>query len=545
MDKKILFSFFLIACFFQNIFAQPTITSFTPTNGKVGTLVTITGTNLTSPTVFTIGSVPAIIVSNIGTTLVGMVMPGATTNTISITTTSGVATSSGNFTITSTLYPQTQQGSKLVGTGAIGATVYQGNSIAISANGNTAICSGYNDSNGIGATWVFTRSGNTWTQQGVKLIGTGAVGTASQGVSVSLSADGNTAIIGGYNDNAFIGAAWIFTRNGSTWAQQGAKLIGTGAVGAAHQGSSVSISADGNTAIVGGYNDSSGKGAVWVYTRIGSAWTQQGGKLVGTGTIGNSYQGASASISANGNTAIVGGFNDSTGKGAVWVFTRNGSTWTQQGAKLVGTGVIGNAMQGNSLSLSADGNTAIVGGFGDNSFLGAAWIFTRNISVWTQQGSKLIGTGAVGAAHQGNSVSISADGNTAIVGGSCDSSNVGAAWVYIRSGGVWAQYGAKLLGTSAIGAGNQGAAVSISADGNTTIVGGCSDSLNKGATWVYVSSALLPIQLTSFDAKLIVDRVKGIGNGEVLCTWQTASELNNDYFEVERSTVGSPQTTDH
>jgi hypothetical protein len=104
--------------------------------------------------------------------------------------------------------------------------------------------------------------------------------------------------------------------------------------------------------------------------------------------------------------------------------------WTQQGDKLVGTGAIGNAEQGISVALSADGNTAIVGGYGDNSKIGAAWVFTRSQGVWTQLGDKLVGTGAVGQAQQGRSVALSADGNTAIVGGYGDNSFVGATWIF-------------------------------------------------------------------------------------------------------------------
>jgi hypothetical protein len=86
--------------------------------------------------------------------------------------------------------------------------------------------------------------------------------------------------------------------------------------------------------------------------------------------------------------------------------------------------------------VSADGNTAIVGGIADNHATGAAWVFIRSGGAWTQQGSKLVGAGAVGGASQG-SVAVSADGNTAIVGGSGDNSGIGAAWVYTRSGDVW------------------------------------------------------------------------------------------------------------
>jgi FG-GAP repeat len=197
--------------------------------------------------------------------------------------------------------------------------------------------------------------------------------------------------------------------------QQAPKLVGTGAIGQAGQGGSVALSADGNTAIVGGDADN-GIGAAWVFTQSGGVWTQQA-KLVGTGAIGIAEQGFSVALSGDGNTAIVGGPDDNNQAGAAWVFTQSGGFWTQQGAKLFGGGAVGAAQQGWAIALSGDGKTAIAGGYSDNGFAGAAWVFTQSNGVWSQQGSKLIGTGAIGQAEQGGSVSLSADGNTAIVGG--------------------------------------------------------------------------------------------------------------------------------
>jgi hypothetical protein len=67
------------------------------------------------------------------------------------------------------------------------------------------------------------------TQQGNKLVGVGAVASPGQGVSVALSADGSTAIAGGAGDNSYTGAAWVYTRSGTVWTQQGSKLVGAGA----------------------------------------------------------------------------------------------------------------------------------------------------------------------------------------------------------------------------------------------------------------------------------------------------------------------------
>jgi len=401
----------------------------------------------------------------------------------------------------------TQQGPKLIGTGAVGAPEWQGYYGALSSDGNTAIVGGRYDDSFTGAAWVYTRIGDTWTQQGSKLVGTGAVGNAGQGCGVAISADGNTAIVGGANDNTFTGAAWVFTRTGNTWTQQGSKLVGTGAVGNAFQGYAVALSADGNTAVLGGYQDNTLMGAAWVFTRSGNTWTQQGSKLVGTDAVGNAQQAVQVALSADGNTLLIGGPADNTNAGAGWVFTRTGNTWTQQGTKLFGAGAIGNADQGSSVSLSADGNTAIIGGYGDNTNAGAAWIFTRTGNTWTQQGIKLFGAGAVGNADQGISAALSSDGNTAIVGGFHDNANAGAAWIFTRTGDTWTQLGSKLVGTEAIGSAEQGNSVALSSDGKTAIVGGWYDNIQAGAFWIFSRSnnvsvgygtATLPVRHTLY-----------------------------------------------
>jgi hypothetical protein len=383
-----------------------------------------------------------------------------------------------------------QQGQKLVGSGAFSWPIgpHQGYSVALSADGSTAIIGGPDLSLFIGATWVFTRRSEAWTQQGDKLIGIGPDDMAAQGVAVGLSADGNTAIVGAPGDNTEVGTALVFTRSNGVWTHQGDKLVGTGAIGQSLQGSSVGLSADGNTAIMGGSGDNSGLGAAWVFTRSNGVWTQQGDKLVGTGAVGQSAEGSSIALSADGNTAIIGGSRDNSNVGAAWVFTRSNGVWTQQGDKLVGSDAVGNAQQGMSVALSADGNTAIIGGPEDASAVGAAWVFTRSSGVWTKFGQKLTGSDAVGTARQGGAVALSGDGDTAIIGGYDDNAFVGAAWVFARNNWprAWTQLGNKLVGTGTVGKATQGYSVALSADSNTAIIGGAEDNGGFGAAWVFV-----------------------------------------------------------
>ncbi len=182
--------------------------------------------------------------------------------------------------------------------------------------------------------------------------------------------------------------------------QQGEKLTGAGdESGAGEFGSGVALSADGNTALVGGPSDGRapgtccGPGAAWIFTRTGTSWTQLA-KLTGAEEVSNSGEdsqfGTAVALSADGNTALIGSATDNKGAGAVWVFTRSGTTWSQQGPKLtVGTS---RNFFGYSVALSGDGNTAVIGGWGagPEERTGAAWVFTRSGGTWTQ-GQKLTG----------------------------------------------------------------------------------------------------------------------------------------------------------
>ena len=273
----------------------------------------------------------------------------------------------------------------------------------------------------------FTRSGTVWTQQGPKLTAKAGeeVGTGEFGESVALSTDGNTALVGGPGEDLGFshryGAAWAFTRSGSTWTQQGEKLQGpSGEIEGGEFGASVALASEGNTALIGGPTDNKGVGAAWAYTRSGSTWTQQGEKLTAKAgeEIGAGEFGASVALSsATGNTALIGADADNSAVGAAWAFTRSGSTWTQQGGKLTATsGEIGEGEFGQSVALSSEGNTALVGGPGDNEHVGAAWILTRAGSTWTQQ-EKLTGGGGSGISNFGFSVALSSEGNTALAGG--------------------------------------------------------------------------------------------------------------------------------
>lgn len=465
--------------------SAPAVMSFSPSTGTIGTLITLAGRDFTSLQSVTIGTVPAIILNQSNTSAQILVMPGTAYDRLTVVSSDGVESTSQFFTPTANPYIANQQGPKLTGNDSVGAAQQGFGGVAVSADGKTAIVVGPSDNSLVGAAWVYTQTAGVWSQQGPKLVGTGYVGNSLTPVKsgVALSADGNTAAVARMTDNSGVGAVWIYTRTAGIWTQQGTKLVGTGNTGASQQGNSIALSADGNTLLVGGQKDNAFLGAAWVFTRTAGVWTQQGVKLVGTGAVGIANQGWSVALSADGNTAIMGGYHDNSLAGAAWVFTRTAGVWSQQGAKLVGTGTIGLSEQGTGIALSADGNTAVVGGINDNG-VGAVWVYTRSAGIWTQQ-TKLTANDSIGASSVGCSVTISADGNTIAAGGNADNTGIGAVWTFTRSNGAWIQSGTKLVGTGGIGTSGQGKAVAISSNANTLIVGGQSDNTNIGAAWIF------------------------------------------------------------
>jgi IPT/TIG domain/FG-GAP repeat len=369
----------------------------------------------------------------------------------------------------------TQRGAKLTPSDESGKGLF-GFSVALSPDGKTALVGGPNDSE-CGAAWIFTRSGSRWTQRGAKLTPSDESGCSSFGWSVALSPHGQTALIGGPGDNAspvFFcgcakGAAWIFTRSGSRWTQRGAKLTPSDESGDGLFGLSVALSANGKTALVGGPYDGTpataelvrefGNGATWAFTRSGSKWAQEGAKLTPsdespvkteTLSVAESF-GAFEALSANGDAAVIGGPGDRGGQGAAWSFTRSGAAWTQQGAKFAPKGETELfEFFGARIALSGDGSTALIGSVG--LLDSAARVFTRSGSEWAQQGGSLTSTDESIGANFGMGVALSANGDTALIGGSRDRGTEsgetgatppwggqGAAWVFTRSGSTWAE----------------------------------------------------------------------------------------------------------
>ena len=281
-----------------------------------------------------------------------------------------------------------------------------------------------------GSAYIFTRTGTNWSQQAKITPNDGAL-EDNFGYSVSVS--GDTVIVGAYQDDdngLASGSAYIFTRTGSTWAQQAKITPNDGALG---DNFGISVSVSGDTVIVGAYLDDdngSASGSAYIFTRTGSTWAQQAKITPNDGETADRF---GISVSVSGDTVIVGArLDDDNGdnSGSAYIFTRTGTNWSQQ-AKI--TPNDGAANDEFGISVSVTGDTAIVGAYRDDDnglASGSAYIFTRTGSTWAQQANITPNDGTEGDEF---GISVSVSGDTVIVGAYFDDDNGsagGSAYVF-------------------------------------------------------------------------------------------------------------------
>jgi len=412
-----------------------------------------------------------------------------------------------------------------------------------------------------------------------------------------------TSVNGNQSDNSeeFSGAAYVFVRTASGWQQQ-AYLKPSNTETYDYFGNEVAISGD--TIVVAADEESSASptnpqdnnafvaGAVFVFVRTGSTWTQQAYLKA---PDPDEYDFFGSSLAIDGNTVVVTARGDDSSSrgvggdplnngrqdsGAAFVFVRSGSTWSRQ-AFLKADNADANDGFGDSVAIS--GNTIVVGAAvesggatsvnGDGSSntavdSGAAYVFVRSGTAWSQQ-AYLKAENAQAGDYFGFSVDI--DGDTIAVGADGEDSgnpginplhndnseDVGAAYVFVRSGTTWTQQ-AYLKASNAQFLDLFGNAVTVEGDviavgtfgedsgGNAFTADPDDDSAlgsgavyiytRRGTTWSETSYLKAPVSETEdyFGARVAMSRgvlVIGAPNEDSDATGVNGSQTNNNSFD--------------
>ena len=415
-----------------------------------------------------------------------------------------------------------------------------GYSVAI--DGSTAVVGAYHrnlDGNtNVGVAYVFTKdSDDAWSQAATL---TASDDAANDEFGISVAIDGNTIVVGARQDDTRNGAAYVFTRPDGGWTSTTTAAKLTASDGEEDDRFGHSVGVVGDTLVVGAYGDDGNRGAAYVFTKTGAAWTSTttAAKLIASDGEEDDELGISVAI--DGDTVVVGahqppyeedGEIKEVGPGASYVFTKPTGGWADntEGAKF--TAPDGAAKDQFGISVAIDGNTVVIGAHQpsykdeDDETVdvgpGAAYVVTRdsNSGKWGQPVKLIASNGDPGDGF-GNSVAV--DGNTAVVGAYLDdrdnaARDTGSTYVFARKLGVWSQT-LNLAGPGPDQ--NDWLGYSVAVDDGTLLAGAPQDDNDPGfayamdissAEWVdFVSTELT----TSDDDAYYVYRVLDLTNDQ-------------------------------
>ncbi len=375
--------------------------------------------------------------------------------------------------------------------------------VATAVDGDTLVVGANSHEGGrawAGAVYVFTRQGDNWVLQAKLTADRPAVGQFF-GWTVDLS--GNTLVVGAPGDRQNgiqAGAAYVFTRSGSTWSQQ-AQLVGLDT--AAYDEFAVDVAIEGDTIAIGAYlNDQNGNdaGAAYIFTRNGTTWSQQA-KIVPNDPAANAWFGSELALD-NETLAVSAIYGGPAGKGAAYLFTRSGTSWSQQAKVSASDGTAGDtfgfalALQGDTLVASA---TAYQSGSG---FPGAVYLFERQGSTWSEQ-QKLAPADVGDDTTFGFGASVAIDGDTILVGADGDDAmavDAGSVYPYQWDGSSWTQQ-QKLYSLDPQAGEAFGTHVSL--HGATYVIGANSEKFSPvpdgapGAAYVFAADQIVAAQVVN------------------------------------------------
>jgi trimeric autotransporter adhesin len=409
--------------------------------------------------------------------------------------------------------PLVQQAELTASGGATGEVL--GSAVAVSGDGSTIVAGapggvGAGDPTDPGAVYVFSRPAGGWSTgtQTAKLTASAGAANDNLGYSVAISNDGSTIVAGARHVNSNTGAAYVFVKPGSAWANatESADLTVNGGDVADNFGWSVAISGDGSTVVAGAPDASTDAGAGYVFIK-GGAWSgtkHQDATLTASFRVNNpdpaTQLGWSSAISEDGSTIVLGASGNLVngsmgGAGSALVYTKPMSGWSgsaTETAKLTASDGGNHDLLGTAVSTSSNGAT-VIAGTESTVNKGAVYVFLKPALGWGDEteNAKLTASDGAAADDLGSSATISSDGSTIVAGAPnakvSGDTNRGAVYIFDKPSGAWATASENTKLTASDGAANNrlGVSVASSSDATSVVAGAAAAAGTKGVAYEF------------------------------------------------------------
>jgi hypothetical protein len=297
-----------------------------------------------------------------------------------------------------------------------------------------------------------------------------------------VAIDADTIVVGAYLKGG-TGAAYAFAWNGSTWDRQ--TLTVTGGL-TAGDGFGYAVAIDGDRALVGAPGKENVAGTVYEFTRSGGTWTYQRRLDISGRAAGDNFGGA---VALDGDTAVIGAWGKG-GKGAVYVFTWNGTSWDN--AELADPSIL-TVDESFGWSVAISGDKVLVGAPRKDNYKGAAYFFTKGAS-WTHLTPDNVAPPNDLSNGDMFGWSVALDAGYALVGTTDKDGKQGTAYTYRRETSTWS-FVERVNASDTRNSGDYfGSAVAL--NGSTALVGADGKSGGKGTVYTYIRPPDAPVQIS-------------------------------------------------
>ena len=348
-----------------------------------------------------------------------------------------------------------------------------------------------------GAAYVWYRDTSDWSQQAELKASDATDGedSAQFGYAVAMSGDGVYAAVSANLDNGDgtdKGIVYIYKRSGTSWSYQ-ASLTASDAADSDKFGTSVSLSFDGGYCVVGaseaGGATQSQAGAAYVFKRTDVSWSQQ--QLLTPADTANAHFGFAVAISGNGSYCAVSAPDDpnsGTARGLTYMYSRSGATWSEvTGSAFSAASPADNDQFGYDLAFDYAGDRLAIGSSGEK-----LTVLKRTIATWAIEQTVTASDAATDLFA--TSVDITASGLYIVAGapewdhGDPSTANSGAAYIFKRNVTTWTQHQVVSRGANSAASDKCGEAVAISADAQFVFSGAVAKDTNAGKVFAYEGS---------------------------------------------------------
>lgn len=327
-------------------------------------------------------------------------------------------------------------------------------------------------------------SGSTPLAQQQELVASNAASNDFFGFSVALSNDGHIALVGAVGKNSNKGAAYIFIKHADTWTEQ-QELTALDGESEDEFGISVALDGCGLLALIGAPGKNSGKGAAFIFVQHGTTYRQQQ-ELTAAGGAANDVFGTSVALSTDEHTALIGAPGKHASTGAAYIFTDGPKNWTEQQELKASDGENADSF-GYAVALNSDGEIALIGAPGKDSSTGAAYIFDHGHNTWTEQ-QELKASDAVIDDGFGDAVALNYQGRIALIGAPFKNADEGAAYIFSETLNTYLQQ-QELRASDATPYGDYfGHAVALDAWGHIALIGAPARNTETGAAYIFTEN---------------------------------------------------------